>query len=178
MNAKVIMQTKDVLSGDKLEAAFKSLHTRGQKLQRDVHVAAVSVLVHLEKHKDTRMVSKLMNALPQSYRTNAVREWFEYHSPVTFGAKDEVLFDKNKKFNVTAAMVTPFWEFSQEKPYVALDMDAWIASAIKKLELDAKNTNRDHSIIITSLKVQRTNPAIVDPSKVAPANTDPLAAVN
>lgn len=163
MTAKstVIMTAKDILAADKLEAKIKDINSKGQSFQRSVHICAVSILVHLEKHSDTRMVSKLFAALPAAMRTNALRAWFEFHSPVCFGKKDEITLDKAKTYKLAAAMVTPFWEFAAEAPYEPMNIDKFLKQAIAKLERDAKESNRDHSILLTNLKMHRTNPNVI-----------------
>lgn len=164
-NAKAIMTAKDIISADKLEAKIRDINTKGQSFQRSVHIAAVSILAHLEKHNDTRIIlpflDKLMAALPKALRTNAVRAWFEFHSPVCFGKKDEITLDKAKTYKLAAAMVTPFWEFAAEAPYEPMNIDKFLKQAIAKLERDAKESNRDHSILLTNLKMHRTNPNVI-----------------
>lgn len=160
--SKAIMTAKEIITGQTaIETKIKAVHKAGQSLQKAVHVAAVSVLAHIEKHNDIRLVGTLMLALPAALRTNAIRDWFTHYGPVTFGAKDELMFVKGKKIDLAAAMLDPFWKFSPEKPYTALKLEDWIKQSINKLERDAKETNRDHSILITSLKNMATNPAVV-----------------
>ncbi|QPC44922.1 hypothetical protein HW532_20815 [Kaustia mangrovi] len=151
---KPIAPSELLTTEDGFKRAFKSIRDRGASLQRSVHIAACSVLQHLEKHKDVRMVQALFVALPKSYRTNALRDWFMAFGPVTFKDNKPVYTKKGAtkgKVKLTAAMDKPFWEFSPEKPYVPLNPVEALDSLIKRLNTDAEKTDRDHSALINTL---------------------------
>ncbi|MGX9389613.1 hypothetical protein ACWX0O_01685 [Nitrobacteraceae bacterium UC4449_H16] len=134
-----------------IEAALKSIFTRGQSLQKDIHIAACSVLAHIGKHNDIRLATTLLAAMPEASRKNAMRDWLSFYGPITFEG-DKPVHVKGGKVSLGAAMANPFWSFSPEKPYEALDIAKFIASAVKKLEKDAKETKVDHSAIINAMQ--------------------------
>ena len=133
-----------------IETALKSIFTRGQTLQDDMHIAACSVLAHVGKHSDIRLVNDLLAAMPEASRKNAMRDWFAKFGPVTFEG-DKPAFNRNGKTYLGDAMAKPFWKLVPEKPYEPLVIDKFIASMIKKLERDAKETKRDHTAMIKKL---------------------------
>lgn len=135
-----------------IETAITSIHKRGQSLQRDIHVAACSVLQHVAKHSDVRLVAKLIAAMPEMGRANALRDWFTEYGPVLFDDKGACQFVKGKATKLGAAMADPFYKFSPEKPYVPLDMAKAIEGFIKRVQTDAKETNADHTLVLATLE--------------------------
>jgi hypothetical protein len=146
-----------ITDADAMKKACKSIHTRGQSLQRDVHIMACSVLRHIQQHGDVRMIATLaplMSALPESYRTNALRDWFSAYGPVAW-ANNAPVYVKGGETKLGAAMLDPFWKFKPEAPYVPVDVQKLIASTIKKLETDTKETKVDHSAVIALLETAK-----------------------
>jgi hypothetical protein len=134
-----------------IEDALMSIHRRGQTLQQDMHVAACSVLAHIGQHSDIRMAAKLLNAMPEAARKNAMRDWLSEFGPITFDG-DNPIFVQGGKVRLGDAQANPFWKFSPEKPYQAVDVAALIASTIKKLEKDQKETKANHGTLIAGLE--------------------------
>lgn len=133
-----------------IETALKAIFAKGQSLQDDMHLAACSVLQHIGKHSDVRLVNDLLAAMPEASRKNAMRDWFAKFGPVTFEG-DKPAFNRNGKVYLGDAMAKPFWKLVPEKPYEPLVVDKFIAAMIKKLERDAKETKRDHSVLINKI---------------------------
>ncbi|QIG67181.1 hypothetical protein [Rhizobium phage RHEph27] len=141
-----------------IATALKSIHKRGQSLQRDVHIAACSILHHIEEHRDVRVVEKfigmMVNALPESYRINAMRDWLVEFGPIAFD-QNKPVFVKDKATDMAGALKTPFWHFSPEKPYQALDKVKAIDALIKKFQKDQDETGEDHSATIAALELAK-----------------------
>lgn len=144
--------TKIVLltSTKSIETAIEKMYNDGQKLQTTMHVLACSVLKHLGQHKDIRVLHKLLNAIPEFGRVNALRAWFEEFGPVVFTGNNPALVS-SKSVRLGDAMAKPFWKFRTEKPYEAVDVVAMIESMRKKLLKDATETKRDHGPLIKHL---------------------------
>jgi hypothetical protein len=135
-----------------IEAACVAFGKRADKLQNEAHKIACSVLAHVGEHSDVRVVTKFIEALPGSYRTNAVREWFETFGPIAF--KDgKAVFAQGRKTKLGEAMAKPFWKFKPEPTYVPIDAAKALESLIKKLEKDTKELGTDHTATIAALKV-------------------------
>lgn len=144
---KLLSAVKDI------EAALVSIGRRGATLQADIHVALCSVLQHVGKHSDTRLIDVAMAALPDMVRKQAVQKWFTAFGPVEF-EQDDVLFVKGKKTLLGDAMDNPFYGFNPKLDYVALTDDAivgMIDKLAKRLKTDGKKTQRDHSAMINAL---------------------------
>lgn len=140
-----------------IEAALKSIFTRGQSLQADIHIAACSVLQHIGQHSDIRLAKDLLAAMPEASRKNAMREWLATFGPIMFEG-DAPVFVKGGKVRLGDAMATPFWKLVPEKPYEAIDVAAFMASMVKKLQRDQKETKVDHSKLIRTLETLATAP--------------------
>jgi hypothetical protein len=158
-----------------IDKAILSLHKRGQALQNEMHKIALSVLSHVNEHKDVRVVAKMLSAMPEVSRTNALRAWFENFGPVVFGEKDAVMH-RPKNVNMQAAAEMPFWKFQPEAPYQPIDVEAKLAALIKALTKDETETKRDHHDVInvlSALKAKVHNPAQpaaqIDPLSGEPA---------
>ena len=144
-----------------IEAALTSIHRRGVTLQDDIHLALCSVLQHVGKHSDTRLIDAAMAALPDMVRKQAVQKWFTAFGPVEFES-DDVILVRGKSTKLGDAMAMPFHKFNPKLDYIPLDDEAilsMIAKLTKRLKTDAKKTQRDHSAMINAL------------SKIKPANT-------
>lgn len=130
-----------------------------QNAQTEAHIIACSVMQHVCKHGNTAVLIQFIDAAPDMVRKNALQQWFETFSQLTFSAVDDKSkatwrFDRTKKNRLGDAMLKPFWKFKANEgaPYVPLNMDAYLKQQITKLEKDQKETGADHSVIINALK--------------------------
>lgn len=125
-----------LLDGAKaIDTAIKSIQTRGKSLEKDIHVAAVSVLVHADKHGDITLAQKLVDAVPTMARKNALRDWLLAHGKFSYDAQNKTLtYNKGAVTLVEEAIAMPFWEFKPEAEYVAFDINAAIAQLVKRAE--------------------------------------------
>ena len=168
--------TLKLVVASELDKRIASLHKAGQSLQKDMHLLACSVLATFGETKDARIaeafVMKLVQAMPEMARTNALKAWFEAHAPIKFATPEEikagassVRYVKGGAFKLGDAMATPFWKFQPEKPYEPLNMSKYIESVIAKITKDAKATGADHSAVLMALKTV----AVPDASKLPKA---------
>ncbi|TYO65485.1 hypothetical protein FXV83_16245 [Bradyrhizobium hipponense] len=134
-----------------IKKALASIKTRGATLQRDIHVACCSVLAHVGKHSDIRLVTELLSSLPDMTRKNAVKAWFEFFGPVTFAEGGDIKFNGANPVKLGDAMAKPFYAFKPEADYVPMDIAKSIDSLVKKMERDHKETGRDHTSMIAKL---------------------------
>lgn len=147
-----------------IDTAIAGIHSAGQSLQTQMHMVACSVIQHYAKHNDKRVVLKLLQAMPEMARGNALREWMNAFGTFTVGDKDEIIAAPGKKLKLADAIAKPFYKFKAKEgaPYEPLEMDKWIERQIKALRKDQAETKRDHSVLIAHL--QRS--AIADPLSV------------
>lgn len=158
--------------------AIGSIKTRGKTLQNDVHIAACSILALFADNKDIRLVRTFMDALPASYRTNALRDWFTAYGPVSWD-KNKAVF--NAKFDLTEldksvrqALLDPFWLFSPEQVYQPIDVNAKLDALIKALIADETKAGKNHRAMIAGLEMLKAKPVADKPAPTGDALVDAL----
>lgn len=136
--------TFKILDGAKaIDTAIKSIGTRGAKLQSDIHVAAVSTLVHADKHGDVTLAQNLVDAVPTLARKNALRDWFIAMGKFSYDTTEKTLtFNKKGTTLLDTAIATPFWEFKQEAEYVPFDLQAAILTLVKRADKAMQNGDK------------------------------------
>lgn len=118
-----------------IELAIKSIQSRGSKLQKDIHICAVSCLNHIEKHGDITLLNRLVAALPGGWRANAIKAWAEEFGKVNWDNTQKAFtFDKAKKSNIEGAIAVSPEEFKPEAEYKPLDLAEAIKALIKKAQ--------------------------------------------
>lgn len=136
-----------------IEGAIVSAKTMGESYQRELNKIALSVLAHVGKHKDVRLVNKFIESVVDSVRVNALRTWFETFGNVRYDIEAKAMkFDAKRKVRLGEAMGNPFWKFTPEVDYVPLDIDKAVASFIKRIQKDAKETGRNHAPVLKALE--------------------------
>ncbi|WP_439357865.1 hypothetical protein [Bradyrhizobium sp. DASA03007] len=143
-----------------------TLKTTMASAQAETHLLACSVLAHVGKHKDVRLVTTLLESVGDMVRTNAIRAWFEAHGPVAFDDKGAIRYAGERPTQIAKAMGTPFWKFKPEAAYVPMEIGKSFDRWVKALEKDAKETGRDHTALIAGLVNLRPD---AEPTTVAPA---------
>lgn len=186
-NAKAMTPAKvsikivtDIKSIDKRTLA---VCTTLKSAQHEVHVLAVSVLIHVAKHGNMDVLTNFLDRLKdnaQAMRNNALASWFERFGTVFYetdkekgkGWKHDT--DKRKPFMkdtadlkkqrevLDAASHTPFWMLkgAEGEAYVGLDTDKAINGLIGQLKRDmvkakAAGKQVDHTAVILSLEAAR-----------------------
>ena len=138
-----------------IEAGIERIHVAGQTLQTDMHLVACSVLQHLGKHKDTRVLEKLMNAMPEMARKNSLILWFETFGNVKFSLETKAfVLIKDQGIKLGEAIDKPFWKFKANEgvEYEAIDIVKYVNAQVAKLTKDAEKTGTDHNVLIRALK--------------------------
>jgi hypothetical protein len=112
-----------------------SIESRGKKLATDIHRAAVSCLYHADKHGDVTLMQRLLVALPDFSRRNALIAWavqFGKFAPSEDGKSVDYL--KHGETDIASASAMPFWDFKPEKPFTVFDLGAELAKLVKRAE--------------------------------------------
>lgn len=124
-----------------IDAAIESILKRGKSLQNDIHKASCSILRQWFDSGNVatavRQTNKLVGAMPDMARSNALKAWFESFAGFVWN-KDEKHFvyrpdaTKIAEERVKAAIAEPFWAFSPEPDYKPMNIDAMIEAIVKK----------------------------------------------
>ena len=115
--------------------AITSIMKRGKALDKDIHVAACSTLNHAELHGDITLANRLLEAMPNSARKNALRDWYTAFGKFSYDITSKaMIYDKTKTTELNKAINTPYWEFKPETAYVPFDAIEAIQNLIKRAE--------------------------------------------
>lgn len=146
-----------LLTTEAINTAISSIEKRGKALESDIHVCAVSIIAHTEKHGDITLANRLINAIPNLARKNALRDWFQAFGKFSYSQDaKEMTYDKRKSTNETEAAAMPFWEFKAEAEYKGLDLEQAILSLIERAEKRIVNKDKRDKISpvkLTQLKM-------------------------
>lgn len=121
-----------------ISKAIISVTSRGAKLDKDLHIIASSILMHIDQHGDITLANKLIEGMPKSARRNAMRDWMIAFGKVQWNEETKALsYAKGKVTLFDDSQLKPFFDFTPEKPYVPFDnaaLKAGIASLLKKAD--------------------------------------------
>lgn len=133
--------------------AITSVIRRVAKLDKDLHVIASSILMHADKHGDITLANKLIDAMPKSARKNAMRDWFIAHGKFAWDEKNKNLaYAKSKSTLYDESQQRPFFAFTAEPEYKPFDMDAAIASLLKRAEKAIENGDAVDTTKLTAIR--------------------------
>lgn len=128
-----------------IQKAITSIAGRGGKLDKDIHVAGVSVLQHASEHGDTTLADKLVLAMPKGSRKLALVEWM-----LAFGQvakldpaldKDRLALgqifklDKTRNYDEAGAVETTWTDFRREPDVsTAFDVQAAVHNLLERMK--------------------------------------------
>lgn len=130
--------------------AIASIKTRGAKLDNDIQLTGLSILAHIQQHREVSLFGQLYDAMPKGSRKNALLKW-----AVAFGAisvnmdKDTCkaqpfLFNKERAdseagSNLQGATDKPWFTFKPEAtPRDAFNLEATIKALQELLAKQVK----------------------------------------
>lgn len=128
---KLINGVKDI------EAAIASIQKAGKKLDRNIHIAGLSILNHIEEHGDITLAQRLIDAMPLGSRHHAMREWFIAFGKLKWNMKEKAFeYDKKATTDLEAANKKPFYEFRAQKAadFKPFNLEVEIAKLISRAE--------------------------------------------
>jgi hypothetical protein len=145
--------------------AIEDIRATGKKLDNMIQVAACSVINHIEQHGDITLLNTLVEAMPKGSRVNALRDFLGTFAKVTYDeATKSFAYDKAKKTDLEGAQNIMWTEFAPEKPYVAFDLQALLASVLKKADAALSDDGRKGEVDCELLAKLR---GVVEPLEAA-----------
>lgn len=141
--AKKTAAPKLIEGAANLTKEFGLIKAAGAKLDARIQVAALSVIMHIDKHNDVTVATGLMDAMPQGSRKTALIEWFLAHGKMRQNVDKDGkvnkdlpwLLDKSKKTQFELGMENPWYTFKPEKlDEEAFDFQGLLASLLKRAE--------------------------------------------
>ena len=124
--------------------AITSIAGRGKALDKDIHIAGVSVLAHANEHGDTTLADKLVQAMPKGARKLALVEWMLAYGQLAkldpkldkdaIAAGRLFKLDRSRTYNEAGAIETSWTEFKPEAAvHTAFDAQAAVTSLLARL---------------------------------------------
>lgn len=127
-----------------VDTLIKQAITSAATMQKKVQIAAVSILQHAHKHGDYTKANDLVNGLGTGVRAAALVEWFSTYGGLTVKEGEEGFSGwagaDHIKDNFQDAKATMWWTLKPVSPFKAFDLEAAIASLVKKAEKAAADT--------------------------------------
>jgi len=128
----------EILTVSAIGEVLEKIATTARALQSQIHQCAVSALSHTFEHGDFRSVTRLLNALPNGQRVQALAVWFAHFSNNALTIKKasgafSVVLDSSKLGDemlrmelLDAAMDQDYGTFTKESKPTALTLEKLI----------------------------------------------------
>lgn len=147
--AQVLAQGKLYKTEADIAKAIVAAEKKGNSVQNEYWTIAASLLVHLAKHKDIRIIRRVIEGFPEGMRKNSMLAYFEKfgsvrvlteENAITFkGQKGDIVYDAKRKLNLAGALETPWWKAAKEPEYKAFDLDKMIDNVIRLADRKMKD---------------------------------------
>jgi hypothetical protein len=177
------MKTIIILEESKLSAAIGSIARRGANLDRDIWITGASILAHAKRHGDFSNFARLLNALPQGSRVNALVGWAQEFVPLAASRDSKTKIWKcsiNKKSEdfvspdrsdwlSELSLESPWWDWKKAPVTVEFDLTALIA-LLDKVEKRQNATPGAVEGAMVALAAIKLLQGAVKPAAVVTAN--------
>ena len=142
----------EILTVSAIGEVLEKIATTARALQSQIHQCAVSALSHTFEHGDFRSVTRLLNALPNGQRVQALAVWFTHFSNNALTIKKvsgsfSVVLDSSKLGDEMQRL--EMLEFAMEQDYGTFTKEAKpTAMTLEKLVkwLESKATAGDDEV--------------------------------
>lgn len=120
--------------------AITSITKRGAKLDADIQHCALSILAHVDQHRNITLVNQLYLGMPKGSRKAALTEWLLAFGKCKANEGDDkktvpFLFDDTRKTNLEGAVERPWFDFKPDAaPDVSFDYYAMLMAVMAKGE--------------------------------------------
>lgn len=92
---------------------FDALNAEFMELRQDLHQIACSVLAHVEKHGNVRLVDRLIATASTFMDTRRLMDWFTVFGPVEF-VDGKAKYKARGQTAIEVATAIPFWTIAAE----------------------------------------------------------------
>lgn len=124
----------NIMSAGEITTAIGRIAASGKVLQARIHTVAVSTLAHIRDHGDTTLAVRLLDALANGQRLNALAFWYSRFSNgktvMSKGKDGQWKCNLNKDrdvtdFDIEAADATNFADLTKEPKVEPMDIKAF-----------------------------------------------------
>jgi len=155
-NEKPVIKINLITGKANLIKAIGQVNVTGKALETLIHTVAVSVLAHIEQHREVSLANQLIDAVPVLARKNALRDWFVSFGKIKFDTETKLMaFNKTGKTDIVTATQNPFYTFVPEKEYQPMDLLAAITVLVNRADKALEKGNKKDKIPADKLDVLR-----------------------
>jgi hypothetical protein len=124
----------NIMTAGEITTAIGRIATTSKALQSDIHTTAVSTLAHIRDHGDTTLAVRLLDALANGQRLNALAFWYSRFSAgkavMSKGKDGQWKCNLNKDraisdFDIEGANDTNFADLTKEPKVEPMDIKAF-----------------------------------------------------
>lgn len=133
------MQVKLITDGSLLDKRIAGIKASGAKLDKEIHVVAVSAISRVADHGDVGYVNRLYLALPKGARKAAMTSWVLTYAGVVANddkatkADKPFAFSKEKATDVPGSIADPWYDHKPDAdPDQVYDLQKAIDAIVKK----------------------------------------------
>lgn len=144
----------------RLKTFEKSINTSKSAIREASEIA----LQHFEKHGDTSLLQRCLDSVETHgknfVRVAALKMWMRDHSPLTMvdGKLVKDVSEDANKFNIEAALKTPFWDYApdtEQVQFTASDIVTALKHALNKFKNEKKYKPADEAAKAEIAKAER-----------------------
>jgi len=127
-----------------INKAVTNVTNGGVAIEIELQRVALSIMVHVAKHKDIMILRHFLDKLPESTRKDSMTAFFDMFATVSFAADENTKkvvaqFDASKKLDLASASLKPWYKATKQKqvhtPYDLLaDIERVLAKATKRVQ--------------------------------------------
>lgn len=90
----------------------------GKKLDKDIQLASVSIIAHVEAHGNVTLANRLITNMPKGSRVNAIISHLTVNGKMKWDDKaKKIVYSKTKKTDLQNAIDKPWWTEKPEAPF-------------------------------------------------------------
>ncbi len=155
-NEKPVLSVKLITGKANLIKAIGQVNVTGKALENLIHTVAVSVISHIEQHREVSLANQLIDAVPTMARKNALRDWLIAFGKMRFDTETKVMvFNKTGKTDIETGTQNPFYLFVPEKEYQPFDLLAAVTVLVNKADKAKEKGNKKDKIPADKLDALR-----------------------
>jgi hypothetical protein len=126
-----------VADSSALFKAQKQANTTVAKGFNQYQVVLCAAILHVAKHRDTTVITKLIESMPEGMRVKSAKDFMQTFGTIDFGDEGAVVLNDSKRLALGEALEAKWWTFGgKEEKTFNLDeaIKALLAKAKKRQE--------------------------------------------
>ena len=114
---------ENLLNAKEIDAGIVAIRNMGKRFNAKSQMVALSAMHHAEVHGDNTKLTRLVNAMPTSARKKGMIAYIEAFTPQNWQEKEQAFKKGKRQYLLPEAAAIAWYEYTNEKPVKALDLD-------------------------------------------------------